>query len=83
MCTQLGVTSARLAIETACGGRGSDAKRRLAGAHADATTADDALYRKRHVAAQESHTQVEQPDVIQAIRAMRRVHLGYLAGENI
>lgn len=71
------VLSARLAVETACGGRGADVKRRLADAPADVATAGDALYRKRHVAVHEGDTRVEQPDAIQAIRAMHRV-LAYL-----
>jgi hypothetical protein len=71
------VLSARLAVETACGGRGLDVKRRLAGAPADITTAAEALYGKRHVAVHEGETRVEQPDAIQAIRAMHQV-LSYL-----
>ncbi|MDT0179212.1 hypothetical protein Q9S36_03185 [Microbacterium sp. ARD31] len=67
------VLSARLAVETACGGRGLDVKRRLADAPADITTAAEALYGKRHVAVHEGETRVEQPDAIQAIRAMHRV----------
>lgn len=72
------VLSARLAVETACGGRGPDAKRRLADAPADVATAGKALSGKRHVAVHEGDTRVEQPDAVQAIRAMRRV-LDYLA----
>ena len=72
------VLSARLAVETACGGRGSDVKRRLGDAPVDVTAAGDALYGKRHVAVHEGDTRVEQPDAIQAIRAMHRV-LAYLA----
>lgn len=72
------VLSARLAVETACGGRGPDVKRWLADAPADVATAGNALYGKRHVAVHEGDTRVEQPDAVQAIRAMRRV-LDYLA----
>lgn len=72
------VLSARLAVETACGGRGSDVKHRLADAPTDVTTAGDALYGKRHVAVHEGNTRVERPDAIQAIRAMHCV-LDYLA----
>lgn len=72
------ILSARLAVETACGGRGADVKRRLADAPADVKAAGDALYGKRHVAVHEGDTRVEQPDAIQAIRAMRRV-MDYLA----
>lgn len=72
------VLSARLAVETACGGRGSDVKRRLADAPTDVATAGDALYGKRNVAVHEGDTRVEQPDAVQAIRAMHRV-LDYLA----
>lgn len=71
------VLSARLAVETACGGRGPDVKRRLADAPADVMTAGDSLYRKRHVAVHEGNTRVEQSDAMQAIRAMRCV-LAYL-----
>lgn len=72
------VLSARLAVETACGGRGSDVKRQLTDAAADVTAAGDDLYGKRHVAVHEGDTRVEQPDAIQAIRAMHHV-LAYLA----
>jgi hypothetical protein len=72
------VLSARLAVETACGGRAADVKRRLADAPADVTAAGLALYSKRHVAVHEGDTRVEQPDAVQAIRAMRAV-LAYLA----
>jgi hypothetical protein len=75
------VLSARLAVETACGGRGPDVKRRLADAPADVTTAGDALYGKRHVAVHEGNTRVEQPDAIEAIRAMHSV-LAYLGSND-
>lgn len=75
------VLSARLAVETACGGRGADVKRRLADAPAEVTAAGEALYGKRHVAVHEGDTRVEQPDATQAIRAMRRV-LAYLVGSS-
>lgn len=71
------VLSARLAVETASGGRGPDVKRRLADAPADVTAVCDALHRQRHVAVHEGDTRVEQPDALQAIRAMRTV-LTYL-----
>jgi hypothetical protein len=71
------VLSARLAVETACGGRGPDVKRRLADAPADVATAGNALYEKRHVAVHAGDTRVEQPDAVQAIRAVRCV-LAYL-----
>lgn len=71
------VLAARLAVETACGGRGSDVKRRLADAPADVAAAGDALYGKRHIAVHEGDTRVEQPDATQAILAMRSV-LAYL-----
>lgn len=71
------VLSARLAVETACGGRGQDVKRRLTDAPADVTAAGNALYEKRHVAVHEGDTRVEQPDALQAIRAMHLV-LAYL-----
>jgi hypothetical protein len=72
------VLSARLAVETACGGRAADVKRRLADAPADVAAAGAALYAKRHVAVHEGDTRVERPDAIQAIRAMHGV-LTYLA----
>lgn len=71
------VLSARLAVETACGGGGPDVKRRLADAPSEVKTAGDALYGRRHVAVHEGNTRVEQPDAVQAIRAMHRV-LAYL-----
>lgn len=71
------VLSARLAVETACGGRGPDVKRRLADAPPGVAAAGDALYGRRHVAVHEGDTRVEQPDAVQAIRAMHRV-LAYL-----
>lgn len=72
------VLSARLAVETACGGRGTDVKRQLADAPADVTAAGDAIYGKRRVAVHEGDTRIEQPDAMEAIRAMHRV-LAYLA----
>lgn len=72
------VLSARLAVETACGGRAADVKRRLADAPVDIAAEGAALYAKRHVAVHEGDTRVEQPDAIQAIRAMHGV-LAYLA----
>ena len=71
------VLAARLAVETACGGRGPDVKRQLADASADGAAAGDALYGKRHIAVQEGDTRVEQPDATQAILAMHSV-LAYL-----
>ncbi len=71
------VLSARLAVETACGGRGPDVRRRLADAPPDVSAAGDALYGRRHVAVHEGDTRVEQADAVQAIRAMHRV-LAYL-----
>lgn len=75
------ILSARLAVETACGGRAADVKSRLVGAPADVTAAGNAVYEKRHVAVHEGDTRVEQPDAVQAIRAMRRV-LDYLTDKN-
>lgn len=72
------VLSARLAVETACGGRAADVKRRLADAPADVTASGAALYEKRHMAVHEGDTRVEHPDATQAIRAMHRV-LAHLA----
>lgn len=67
------VLSARLAVETACGGRGPDVKRRLANAPADVVTAGESLYNTRHVAVHEGDTRVEKPDATRAIEAMRSV----------
>lgn len=75
------ILSARLAVETACGGRGADVKHRLADAPTDVTVAGDALYRKRNVAVHEGDTRVEQPDAIKTISAMRRV-IDYLDGKS-
>lgn len=71
------VLSARLAVEMACGGGGADVKRRLAGAPQDVLTAGDALFAKRNIAVHEGGTRVEQPDALEAIRAMNQllVHL--------
>ncbi|WP_271982462.1 hypothetical protein [Pseudoclavibacter terrae] len=72
------VLSARLAVETACGGRGTDVKRRLDDAPADVRAAGSALYEKRNVAVHEGATRVERPDSLQAIGAMHLV-LAHLA----
>lgn len=71
------VLSARLAVEMACGGGGLDAKRRLAGAPQDVSTAGNALFAKRNTAVHEGGTRVEQQDAREAIRAMNRI-LNYL-----
>ncbi|WP_462200273.1 hypothetical protein [Arthrobacter sp. B2a2-09] len=71
------VLSARLAVEMACGGRGVDVKRRLAGAPQDVSTAGDDLFAKRNIAVHEGGTRVEQQDARESIRAMTRL-LGYL-----
>ncbi|MBF0722354.1 hypothetical protein [Sanguibacter inulinus] len=74
------VLSARLAVETACGGRGTDVKRRLADAPIDVAAAGAALFRKRNVAVHEGETRIEQPDAAQAISAMCIV-LAYLGSD--
>ncbi|MET3946824.1 hypothetical protein ABIB49_001523 [Arthrobacter sp. UYCu512] len=71
------VLAARLAVEMASGGGGTDVKRRLIGAPQDVSTAGDALYTKRHVAVHEGGTRVEQQDALEAIRAMKLL-LDYL-----
>lgn len=71
------VLSARLAVETACGGSGRDVKLRLADAPQDVAEAGDALRDNRNVAVHEGETRVEQQDAQQAIRAMNTV-LDYL-----
>lgn len=71
------VLDARLAVETARGGRGPDVNRRLADAPADVSAAGDALYGKRHIAVHEGDTRIEHPDATQAILAMHSV-LAYL-----
>lgn len=71
------VLSARLAVEMACGGRGIDVKRRLAGAPQDVLTAGDAIHEKRNIAVHEGGTRVEQQDALEAIRASKRI-LDYL-----
>ena len=75
------VLAARLAVETACDGRGPDVKRRLANAPADIAASGDALYGKRHIAVHEGDTRVEQPDATQAILAMHSV-LAYLESDS-
>ncbi|OZD38962.1 hypothetical protein CH252_30825 [Rhodococcus sp. 06-1477-1B] len=71
------ILSARLAVETGCGGRGRDVKRRLEGAPEDIRNAAEALYLIRHVAVHEGDTRVEQHEAADAIHAMRQV-LDYL-----
>lgn len=71
------VLSARLAVETACGGGGIVAKQRLAGAPSDVSDAATALYEIRHVAVHESETRIEQQDAEMAVRSMDVV-LAYL-----
>ena len=74
------VLSARLAVEMACGGGGSDVKHRLADSPEEVSTAAEALYAKRHIAVHEGGTRVEQQDALQAIHAMKRI-LEYLDPE--
>lgn len=64
------VLSARLAVEMACGGGGIDVKRRLKRAPEDVSTAGASLFAWRNVAVHEGGTRVEQPDALEAIRAM-------------
>jgi hypothetical protein len=67
------ILSARLAVETACGGRGHDVKLQLEGAPEEIRNAAEALYLIRHVAVHEGNTRVERPDATNAIRAMHQV----------
>ncbi|MDQ4500753.1 hypothetical protein [Sinomonas sp. ASV322] len=71
------VLSARLAVEMACGGGGADVKRRLDGAPQNVSTAGATLFARRNIAVHEGGTRVEQPDALEAIRAMMRL-LDYL-----
>jgi hypothetical protein len=71
------VLSARLAVEMACGGGGADVKRRLDGAPQEVSTAGASLFARRNIAVHEGGTRVEQPDALEAIRAMMRL-LDYL-----
>jgi hypothetical protein len=71
------VLAARLSVEMASGGGGPDIKRRLAGAPEDVAAAGQALYAKRKIAVHEGGTRVEQPDALEAIRAMNCL-LAYL-----
>ncbi|MDQ0239279.1 hypothetical protein [Arthrobacter bambusae] len=71
------VLSARLAVEMACGGGGADVKRCLDGAPQDVSTAGASLFARRNIAVHEGGTRVEQPDALEAIRAMMRL-LDYL-----
>lgn len=71
------VLTARLAVETACGGGGIITKQRLAGAPSDVLSAATALRDKRHVAVHESETRIEQQDAEIAVRSMNEV-LAYL-----
>ena len=65
------ILSARLAVEVACGGRGSDVKHRLIGAAPDVLRAGNVLRDKRNLAVHEGDTRVEQQDAQEAIDAMR------------
>lgn len=76
------ILAARLAVETACGGRSKDVKARLVGAPQEVTEACHALYNKRHVAVHEGDTRVEQPDAAEALRAMQTV-LDHLNQANV
>jgi len=71
------VLSARLAVEMACGGGGTDVKRRLAGTPEDVSAAGASLFTRRNVAVHEGGTRVEQPDALEAIQAMNLL-LNYL-----
>lgn len=74
------VLYARLAVETACGGRGLDVKRRLADAPPDVATTAEGLYDTRHVAVHEGDTRVELKDARRAVSAMDRI-LNYLESD--
>ena len=67
------VVSARLAVETACGGRSKNVMPRLAGAPPDVLAAAESLYAIRHVAVHEGDTRVEQPDAARAVKAMETI----------
>ncbi len=71
------VLSARLAVETACGGGGAITRRRLAGVP-EVSEAALALFEKRNVAVHESDTRIEQQDAEIAVRLMNKV-LDHLA----
>lgn len=67
------IVYARLAVETACGGRSKNVMPRLADAPPVVLTAAESLYAIRHVAVHEGDTRVEQPDAARAIRAMETI----------
>lgn len=71
------ILSARLAVETGCGGGGKILKTRLATAPQDVKDAGDALFGFRNVAVHEGDTRIEQPDTKRALQAMATV-LDYL-----
>lgn len=72
------VLNARLAVETAAGGRGANIKKRLADAPNEVQMAGTDLYERRNTAVHEGATRIEQHDADGAINAMRTVlrHLG-------
>jgi hypothetical protein len=72
------VLNARLAVETAAGGRGADIKKRLADSPDKVQTAGSVLYERRNTAVHEGATRIEQRDADDAVNAMRTIlrHLG-------
>jgi len=72
------ILSARLAVETACGGGGAITRRRLADAP-QVSAAALALFEKRNMAVHESDTRIEQHDAEDAVRLMNEV-LSHLSG---
>lgn len=71
------IVSARLAVESACGGGGSAIKNRLAAAPANVHTAARIVQEMRNVAVHESDSRIEQQEAEQALAAMTVV-LEYL-----
>ena len=76
------VLSARLAVEMACGGGGAVVKKRLDAAPQDISALGKDLFEKRNIAVHEGGTRVEQPDAMEAIRAMKRI-LDFLELEGV
>lgn len=71
------IVSARLAVESACGGGGDAIKNRLAAAPANVQAAATVVQEMRHIAVHESDSRIEQQQAEQALAAMTVV-LEYL-----
>ncbi|WP_461635323.1 DUF4145 domain-containing protein [Glutamicibacter soli] len=71
------IISARLAVESACGGGGGSIKKRLAAAPSNVHAAAKVVQEMRNIAVHESDSRIEQQEAEQALAAMKVV-LEYL-----